>query len=103
LVTRRFRPGANIRQRIDPALLPGGRGGGGLSQAPPTVDLLRLPSGHQTRPEDRIDYVFVRGDVADGPVLARERAQQFLSQVTSRYRLLAWFAGSLPLYLYERR
>jgi hypothetical protein len=47
--------------------------------------------------------VFVRGDVADVPAPARERAQQFLSQVTLRYRLLASFAGSVPLYLYERR
>jgi hypothetical protein len=99
----RFRPGANIRQRIDPLILPGGRGGGGFSQAPPTVDLLRLPSGHQTSPEDRIDYVLIRGDVADVPAPARERAQQFVSQVTSRYRLLSSFAGSVPLYLYERR
>jgi hypothetical protein len=99
----RFRPGANIRQRIDSAILPGGRGGGGLSQTPPTVDLLGLPSGHKTNPEDRIDYVLVRGDVADVPAPARERAQQFLSQVNSRYRLLASFAGSVPLYLYERQ
>jgi hypothetical protein len=47
--------------------------------------------------------VLIRGDVADVPAPARERAQQFVSQVTSRYRLLSSFAGSVPLYLYERR
>jgi hypothetical protein len=99
----RFRAGASIRQQIDPFILPGGRGGGGLEQAPPNVNLVRLPASDQAGPGGRIDYVLVRGDVADVAAPERERAQRFLVQVTSSYRLLGTFQGSMPLYLYERR
>jgi hypothetical protein len=103
----RFWPDANLRQQIDPLLLPGGRGGGGLEETPPDVDLLRPltvhPTGDRARRQERIDYVLVRGDLADVPPEGRARAERLLAQLRASYRLLGSFSGSLPLRLYGLR